>query len=113
MLTDSAAFILAIGILFIGVIGGFVIQRVAVMARVGDDWEEFPPEQKWALSAVGSIAAFAAGAYMLSVAPSFQPDKVLWKLWLVQAFAAWLGPAVLDVGAQIMIGILRSRGGKG
>jgi len=95
-----------------GTLAGFLVQRVAISIRKDAEWAEYPAWKKWRLSATGSIAAFAAGAYVLSHAPTFSPDGVLADLWLWQTLAAWMGPTLLDLGAQLLTGTLQQRGGQ-
>lgn len=100
MLSDGPAFIVALVALLIGTAAGFLVQRVAVALRYNGAWGDTPTWKKWSLSGTGSIAAFAAGAYILSNAPSFSPEEVLARMWLWQTLAAWAGPTALDVGVE-------------
>jgi len=111
VLTEDTAFLIALAALLIGTAAGFLVQRVAISIRKDTEWADYPEWKKWSLSATGSIAAFAAGAYVLSHAPTFSPDGVRADLWLWQTLAAWMGPTLLDLGAQLLTGTLQKKGG--
>lgn len=112
MLTEPAAFLVALVALITGSAAGFLVQRTAAAIRKNGAWPDVPSWKKFYLSLTGSFAAFAAGAVVLVNAPTFSPEDVLARMWLYQTFAAWGAPFILDVGADIGAAWLRKGGQK-
>ena len=111
MLTEGQGYVVAVLAMFIGAAAGFLVQRTAAAIRKNGDWVTIPSWKKFYMSFMGSIAAFAAGTFVLIDAPTFSPERVLAEMWLYQTFAAWGAPFVLDVGAELVGAALR-KGGK-
>ena len=111
MLTEGQGYVVAIVAMLIGTAAGFLFQRTASAIRKDGEWPHIPSWKKFYMSFMGSIAAFAAGTFVLMDAPTFSPERVLAEMWLYQTFAAWAAPFVLDVGGELIGAALR-KGGK-
>ena len=93
---------------------GVIVQTVAARLRYNGQWADTPLGKRIAMSAVGGIAAFAFGLIVLDHPRAVPTTPYVYRLWLVQTLAAWLGSVALDAAGKILLAILDAlREGKG
>lgn len=93
-----------------GVAVGWIVQSVAARLRYNGEWERIPRSRKRAMSAVGAIAAFVAGLWILDHPPPHGSTPFVYRLWLYQTVAAWAGSVLLDTLGRILTSAARGGG---
>jgi len=93
---------------FIGTMGGWVVQTVASRLRYDAEWPDFPRGYRAALDATGAIAALFVGLLVLDA----DGGVTLPRLWAWQIAAAWSGATVLDAGARFIEWLVRKFTGR-
>lgn len=90
-------FLVALTALIAGTVVGWFVQRTMSSIHHNGAWPDMPDWKKRSLSTTGSIAAFIAGLYVLQNAETFRAWDVVWKMWLYQTGAAYVGATGLDL----------------
>ena len=81
---------------------GVIVQTVAARLRFNGDYGDVPMGKRVAMSAVGGIAAFAFGLWVLDNPRPIHTTPFVYRLWLVQTLAAWGGGITLDAGSRLL-----------
>lgn len=92
-----------------GVAVGWIVQSVAARLRYNGEWDRISRSRKRAMSAVGAIAAFVAGLWILDH-PLEEGTPFVYRLWLYQTVAAWAGSVLLDALGRILTSAARGGG---
>ena len=98
--TAVGAWLVALVALLVGTGIGWFVQSTATALRRNGAWPDTPAWKKRAIGASGSIAAFVAGVYVLSDAPTFSGQTFVFRLWLWQVLSAWAGATALDMAVE-------------
>lgn len=96
----TMAVLFAFFLLMVGTAFGYLVQFVATAIQKNGAWPSTPVWKKRMIGWSGSIAAFTAGTGYLSIAPTFAPEEVIFKLWFAQMAAAWIGSVFMDAVAE-------------
>lgn len=91
---------LALGILF-----GIITQAVVTRLRYDTEWSTIKPGRFWAMVMTGGIAAMAAGLMSLDHPRPIATTPFVYRMWLWQIIAAWMGGVFMDV---LSAGVLKS-----